>query len=74
MRDVGGDVHFDGDLLFGEDFEKLGVVLGGEAVADAFGANVDGGPDGGGAFDGAAGFSGVGGEAEAGGGGFVEGL
>ncbi len=64
--EVGGDVDLDGDLFFGEDFEELGVVLGGEAVADAFGADVDGGPDGGGAVDGAAGFSGVGGEAEAG--------
>ena len=72
--DVGGDVDLDGDLLVGEDFEELGVVLGGEAVADALGADVDGGPDAGGAFDGAAGLAGVGGEAEAGGGGFGVGV
>ena len=73
--DVGGHVDLDGDLAFGEDLHQFFVVLGGEAVADAFGADVDGGPDGGGAVDGATGFSGVGGEAEAGGFGFgVEGF
>ena len=68
--EVGGDVELDGDLALGEDLQEFGVVLGGEAVADAFGADVDGGPDAGGAFDGAAGLAGVGGEAEAGGAGF----
>ena len=51
----------------GEDLHEFGVVVGGEGVADALGADVDGGPDAGGAFDEAAGFAGVGGEAEAGG-------
>ena len=64
--EVGGDVDLDGDLLLGEDLEELVVVLGGEAVADAFGADIESGPDGGGAVDGAAGLAGVGGEAEAG--------
>ena len=45
-------LSLDGDLPFGEDCEEFGVVLGGEGVADAFGADVDGGPDAGGASTG----------------------
>ena len=64
--EVGGDADLDGELALGEDLKEFLVVVGGEAVADALGADVDGGPDAGGAFDDAAGFSGVGGEAETG--------
>ena len=49
-----------------EDFDEVGVVLRGEGVADALGADVEGGPD---ALR-AGGFAGVAGEAEAGGFGF----
>jgi len=64
---VGGDADLDGELAGGEDLHEFRVVVGGEGVADAFGADVDGGPDACGAFDEAAGFAGVGGEAETGG-------
>ena len=63
--EVGGDVDLQRDLTLGEHLEELGVVLGGQGVANALGADVDGGPDAGGAVDGAAGLAGVGGEAEA---------
>ncbi len=64
--EVAGDVELEGDLAFGEDFDEVGVVLRGEGVADALGADVDGGPD----ALGAGVFAGVAGEAEAGGLGF----
>jgi hypothetical protein len=63
---VRGDVEFEGDLALGEDFEEFGVLRGGEGVADAFGADVEGGPD---ALR-AGVFASVAGEAEAGGLGF----
>ena len=44
--EVGGEVEFEGDLAFGEEVEEVGVELGGEGVAEAFGADGDGGPDG----------------------------
>ena len=50
--DVRGEVDFNGDLALGEDAEEVGVVLGGEAVADAFGADVESAPNRGGAVDG----------------------
>ena len=61
--EVAGDVELEGDLALGEDFDEIGVVLGGEGVADALGADVDGRPD---ALR-AGVFAGVAGEAEAGG-------
>ena len=42
---VGGDADLDGELAGGEDLHEFGVVVGGEGVADALGADVDGGPD-----------------------------
>ena len=53
-------------MALGEDLDELGVLLSGEGVADALGADVDGGPD---ALR-AGVFAGVAGEAEAGGFGF----
>ena len=63
---VAGDVELEGDLALGEDFDEVGVVLRGEGVADALGADVERGPD---ALR-AGVFAGVAGEAEAGGFGF----
>ncbi len=59
---VGRDADFEWDLALGQEFHELVVVDGGEGVANAFRADVEGAPD---AF-GADGFSGMGGEAEAG--------
>ena len=64
--EVAGDVELERDLALSEDFDEVGVFLRGEGVADAFGADVDGGPD----ALGAGVFAGVAGEAEAGGFGF----
>ena len=64
--EVAGDVELEGDLALGEDFEEVGVVLRGEGMADALGADVDGRPD---ALRTGV-FAGVAGEAEAGGLGF----
>lgn len=64
--EVGGDADFEGDLALGEDGEELGIVDGGEGVAEALGADVQGAPD---AF-GADGFAGMGSEAQTGGAGF----
>lgn len=68
--EVRGDVQLEGDLALGQDREEVGVVLRGQGVADALGADVDGGPDGGGTGDGAGGLARVDGEAETGGAGF----
>jgi hypothetical protein len=64
--DVAGDIELEGDLALGENLDEVGVFPGGEGMADAFGADVDGGPD----ALGSSGFAGVAGEAEAGGLGF----
>jgi len=61
--EVAGDVELEGDLALDEDFDEVGVLLRGEGVADALGADVDGGPD---ALR-AGVLAGVAGEAEAGG-------
>ncbi len=64
--DVAGDVDLEGNLALGENLNEVGIFPGGESVADAFGADVDGGPD----ALGAGILAGVTGEAEAGGLGF----
>ena len=61
--EVGGDVELERDLALGEEVDELGVKLRGERVADAFGADVDGRPDGLGTDR----FPGVRGEVQAGG-------
>ena len=70
--EVGGEVDLDGDLALGEDLHQVRVMLGGQAVADALGADVQGGPDAGGTVDGTGGLAGVRGEVEAGGSGLGE--
>lgn len=60
--DVGGDGDVEGDLVVAEVLDEEGVVDGADAVADAGGAALEGGPDG----FGAVGFTGVGKDVEAG--------
>ncbi len=43
--EVAGDVELEGDLAFDENFDEVGIFLRGEGMADALGADVDGGPD-----------------------------
>ena len=59
---VAGNTDFERDALGAEAAQEVGIVDGADAVADAFGAEVEGGADGGGAV----GFAGMGGEVEAG--------
>src|SRR3981081_2491545 len=58
---IAGNADFDGNLALSQFFQQVGVLRGGQAMADAFGAKVDGSPD---RFR-ARGLSGVGGEAKA---------
>jgi hypothetical protein len=58
--EVAGEAEFDGNLALGEFIDQVGVVRGREAVADAFGAQVERSPDG----FGRSSFSGVGSRAE----------
>ena len=64
--EVARDVEFKRNLAFDEDGDEVGVVLRTEGVADALGADVDGGPD----ALGAGGLAGVASETQAGGFGF----
>jgi uncharacterized protein (DUF169 family) len=43
---VAGEADFDRNLALGKLFDKIGIVESGEAVADAFGAQVERSPDG----------------------------
>ncbi len=43
--EIAGDVELEGDLFLCENFEELGISLGGEGVTDTLCPYVDGGPD-----------------------------